>query len=703
MRVQLAVKTTLFSICQERLQFHREMLSCGSAFPSELLRAVAQRRTTPGRVKARHEPLLREPFEGSLHSRYSNCLNSRQGLASAQRKQKETTFCVRNVHKMYRDVSLEETDSWDYQSSRSGVRSQEGCDSDTDLPQTVLQMHKKKKVHLGVNQDGIIFHCLHIFSDVYNGTVTFLPLEENSEGKCLIKKCNIYQIQLKHIKDEEWSVSVVVPFPEDWFSDGIAYPKLAWLGNELLSKLAKWSVEQKPSEFKSTLSLISVAKYSKVYQDLKEKYKEMVKVWPEVTDPEKFVYEDVAIATYLLILWEEERKEKGLTKKQSFVDLGCGNGLLVHILNNEGHSGRGIDVRRRKIWDMYGPETHLEESTIMPGDSHLFPDTDWLIGNHSDELTPWIPVIAARSSYSCCYFVLPCCFFDFHGKYSRRQSKKTQYREYLDFIAQVGFVCGFHVEEDCLRIPSTKRVSLIGKNRIYPPTESALIDKQITQFINNRRTCTGITCDRRVGFNHKDHCDGVCEEAGSELPADETETAGTTWMPGFQPREKVEQIRNCASLPREFVDEVVLNVANLLLNATPQKSYSNMQGGNMNSWNQGESLSLKEVAEHLNKETLKRLKSEYGGLQTLLKNNHQVFEVLNGRVHIRDWRKEKPSSKTKPEAKRRLSAEAFKTRLCWFFIHHPDGCSLPSESCPYAHGTEELRQSQIIKKKKHIQ
>lgn len=39
-----------------------------------------------------------------------------------------------------------------------------------------------------------------------------------------------------------------------------------------------------------------------------------------------------------------------------------------------------------------------------------------------------------------------------------------------------------------------------------------------------------------------------------------------------------------------------------------------------------ESLSLREVAEHLNKEILKKLKSEYGGLQTLLKNNHQVFE-----------------------------------------------------------------------------
>ncbi|NXN26085.1 TRM44 methyltransferase, partial [Nycticryphes semicollaris] len=538
--------------------------------------------------------------------------------------------------------------------------------------------------------------------DIYNGTVTFLPLEENSEGKYQIKNCNIYQIQLRHMKDEEWSVSILAPFPEDWFSDGIAYPKLAWLGNELLSKLAKWSVEQKPSEFKTTLSLISVAKYSKVYQDLKEKYKEMVKVWPEVTDPEKFVYEDVAIATYLLILWEEERKEKALTKKQSFVDLGCGNGLLVHILNNEGHSGRGIDVRRRKIWDMYGPETHLEESTIMPGDSHLFPDADWLIGNHSDELTPWIPVIAARSSYSCCYFVLPCCFFDFHGKYSRRQSKKTQYREYLDFVAQVGFVCGFHVEEDCLRIPSTKRVCLIGKNRTYPPTECGLIDRRITQYINNRQTCAVVTRDRSAGFNHKDDFD-VGKETGSEPPENETQTAGTIWMPGFQPREKVEQIRNCASLPRDFVDDVVLSVANLLLHATPPQSSSNTNGGITNTWNQGESLSLKEVAEHLNKETLKRLKSEYGGLQTLLKNNHQVFEVLNGRVHIRDWRKEKPSRKTKPEVKRRLSAEAFKTRLCWFFLHHPDGCSLPSESCPYAHGTGELRQSQIIKKKKHIQ
>lgn len=40
----------------------------------------------------------------------------------------------------------------------------------------------------------------------------------------------------------------------------------------------------------------------------------------------------------LKVLWEEERAEKGLADRQSFVDLGCGNGLLVHILTNEGVS-----------------------------------------------------------------------------------------------------------------------------------------------------------------------------------------------------------------------------------------------------------------------------------------------------------------------------------------------------------------------------
>ena len=60
--------------------------------------------------------------------------------------------------------------------------------------------------------------------------------------------------------------------------------------------------------------------------------------WPEQTDPRKFVFEDVAIAAYLMVLWEEEQRVTGSNRKQTFVDLGCGNGLLVHILAKEGVS-----------------------------------------------------------------------------------------------------------------------------------------------------------------------------------------------------------------------------------------------------------------------------------------------------------------------------------------------------------------------------
>lgn len=71
------------------------------------------------------------------------------------------------------------------------------------------------------------------------------------------------------------------------------------------------------------------------------------------------MYEDIAIATYLLLLWEDETCQK---RKQRFVDLGCGNGLLVYILTKEGHTGVGIDVRKRNIWDMYTKDIILEVS-----------------------------------------------------------------------------------------------------------------------------------------------------------------------------------------------------------------------------------------------------------------------------------------------------------------------------------------------------
>ncbi|XP_068164537.1 probable tRNA (uracil-O(2)-)-methyltransferase isoform X2 [Antennarius striatus] len=451
--------------------------------------------------------------------------------------------------------------------------------------------------------------------------VTFVPFEEDSEGNVCLKEGNIYQLQLVLQDCEEWVLELLVLTPDAWFSDGVAYPKLTWLSTDLLPKLVRWAAECKSSEFRSTLSLLPVEKYSLVYQRLKRKYKDMVKVWPEVTDPEKFVYEDVAIATYLLVLWDEERAEEGLTAMQSFVDLGCGNGLLVHILTSEGHPGKGIDVRRRKIWDMYGPQTLLEEKAITPSEGFLFPGTDWLIGNHSDELTPWIPVIAARSSSSCRFFVLPCCFFDFYGKYQRRQSKKTQYKEYIDFIAEVGRACGFNTEDDCLRIPSTKRVCLVGKSRNYPPCDEEEAERRRVGFLRSRQT---------------KGTDG---------------TPGGSWGAGFQPRDRVEAVRNCAALPRDFVDGVVLQVAHFLLGMTEDGGE-----GSSGDWNRG---------------------------------------VEGGTVSIRDWRDVK-SHKRKP-----VAPDALKTHPCWFHDHHPQRCPLQVERCTFAHGPADLRPSTKPPKKRN--
>ncbi|XP_069833461.1 probable tRNA (uracil-O(2)-)-methyltransferase [Dendropsophus ebraccatus] len=536
-----------------------------------------------------------------------------------------------------------------------------------------------------------------LIRDVSSNVVTFLPLEGASPGHFQVKKNNIYQIRLTAVEDDEWSLSLFTLDAEGWESDGVIYPKISWMKNELLSRLAKWSTEDKKSDFKSTLSLIAVDKYSKLYQSLKEKYKDMVKVWPEVTDPEKFVYEDVAIATYLLVLWEEERLQKQLKEKQSFVDLGCGNGLLVHILSNEGHPGRGIDVRRRKIWDMYGSQTILEESAITPSDDYLFPETDWIIGNHSDELTPWLPVIAARSSYSCRFFVLPCCFFSFYGKYNRKSSKKTQYREYLDFVSEIGSQCGFIVEEDCLRIPSTKRVCLIGKTRSYSPAEEGQADVQRAQYISSHTAGT-ITSEANSGT-----CTHNTDSADSDLNSC-LKTEPENWISGFRPRDKVEQVRNCALLPRDFIDKVVLQVAQLLLDSDKKEKDDLCTDGEGQCWNRGRSLLIREVAEILDKETLQRLKNECGGLQTLLRNNHQVFQVMNAMVSIRDWSQEAQtaSDKHRTEAKRKLSADVLKTRLCWFYANHPNGCPRAAVHCPYAHGAEELRPCSFPKKKQTV-
>lgn len=361
----------------------------------------------------------------------------------------------------------------------------------------------------------------------------------------------------------------------------------------------------------------------------------------------------MAIATYLILLWREERQRLNTDRLQSFVDLGCGNGLLVYILSSEGHSGYGIDVRKRGIWDLYPTTTVLKIQAVIPSDRSLFPDIDWLIGNHSDELSPWIPVISARSSYHSRYFLLPCCAFEFSGKkFRRRSSAQSQYMDFLGYAKEISDVCGFRTHVDRLKIPSTKRICLVGYERTYLPDEQNARESQIQTFID-------------------DHSENPAAAAAA------TPNGINNWNNDFQPRSDTEKVQNCTKIHKSIQNEIVDRIFNRLLQ---KKRYSTVS--EQPNWNLGGKVSLGDLAKLLTGDQLHALKSECGGLQTLLKNHSQIFRVINGVVEIKvpiKWN----------DKKRELEAKGIDIRIkqkkCWFHDHHPDGCPLKDNECSYVH------------------
>lgn len=418
-----------------------------------------------------------------------------------------------------------------------------------------------------------------------------------------------------------------------------------WLSNTLLPQLIKWGTESKSHSTKSnmcneSLSLVSQTKYYEKYNDLKVKYgKEMVKIWPECTDASKFVYEDVAIAAYLLLLWEKDES----SKSKSFVDLGCGNGLLVYILTQEGHAGVGIDVRKRNIWDMYPPGVVLQEKTITPTDTSLFPDIDWIIGNHSDELTPWIPVIAAKSSYKCNFFLLPCCAYNFDGsKYQRKNSFKSQYNDYLDYIKELCVTCGFNIDTDRLKIPSTKRICFVSNNRTY-------LEEEHTQYCN--------IID-----------DLINKDSSNTLQDIEKE---------FKAREPVERVKNCTQIDKSIVNSIVDCISRYLLEGCSESETI---------WSIGRTAEFSELIHLIPKEQLSILKSECGGIQTLLKNNHNIFEVQSGRVGLRYPKTiNEVNLGTRKRKFNKQTTIKVQQKPCWFYNNHPQGCPLSDSTCSFLH------------------
>ncbi len=249
-------------------------------------------------------------------------------------------------------------------------------------------------------------------------------------------------------------------------------------------------------------TLISQARVQDTYQNLKKKYaRSLVTGWLESTDPNKHVFEDLGIAAFLMELWKDMY---GSDPFPGFVDIGCGNGLLVHLLNREGYRGWGFDARSRKSWLQYGTKLDsgldslrqlvLLPSTIVVDSAEQenkelaqdrihdgkFPEGTFIISNHADELTPWTPILAAASG--CPFLSIPCCSHRLTGARFRAPAPKDKtkpsstYGSLVEWVADIGSDCGWQIEREALRIPSTRNLALVGRHRVLDGAPVGLSD-----------------------------------------------------------------------------------------------------------------------------------------------------------------------------------------------------------------------------------
>lgn len=229
--------------------------------------------------------------------------------------------------------------------------------------------------------------------------------------------------------------------------------------------------------------LVSQQRVQDTYTELKRKHaKRLCDNWVEQTEPSKHVFEDLGIAAFLIELWKDmymykekdssgaegDRHDSPLHKPNfpGFVDIGCGNGVLVDVLLREGYEGWGFDARRRKTWSTFEPsiqknlkqlllipqplfETHSlvndANGGILPQDltpldtnnrnkncsqgpiwhNGIFPMGTFIISNHADELTPWTPLLASISSSP--FLAIPCCSHNLSGARFRAPSVFNSY------------------------------------------------------------------------------------------------------------------------------------------------------------------------------------------------------------------------------------------------------------------------------------
>ncbi|KAJ9155379.1 tRNA (Uracil-O(2)-)-methyltransferase [Pleurostoma richardsiae] len=348
-----------------------------------------------------------------------------------------------------------------------------------------------------LDQTCLLYRGLNEPGDIRKTLVVYLP-HVNSESEMPFYHPVVRGIGFLHEQDTcspRRSVSIHYCY---FNNENIVSQKLTRTALNLLGVLHKHGEGQHAGYVKRVQHdvLVSQDVLQDRYTALKQKYgRALVNGWLETTDPAKHVFEDLCIAAFLIELWADMYKGASFP---GFVDIGCGNGLLVYILNQEGYKGWGFDARTRKSWSHYSTTGEdslpsLRQLVLLPSvvsrgpphnDDHLdlsedgthdglFPRGTFIISNHADELTPWTPILARLSE--CPFMMIPCCSHNLTGARFRapppkdKSASKSTYCSLVSFVTDIASDCGWQVEKEMLRIPSTRNTALIGRRQLDTP------------------------------------------------------------------------------------------------------------------------------------------------------------------------------------------------------------------------------------------
>ncbi|KAI9659685.1 MAG: tRNA(Ser) Um(44) 2'-O-methyltransferase [Trizodia sp. TS-e1964] len=283
------------------------------------------------------------------------------------------------------------------------------------------------------------------------------------------------------------------PFPSSPPPD--SEPRLLRTAHHLLSTLHKHGNGALAGYTKRVQhdALIPQKRFQDTYSRLKASHaKRLIGSWVEATDPSKHVFEDLGIAAFLLELWKDMYPQGKAFP--GFVDIGCGNGVLVDILLREGYTGSGFDARKRKTWATFSEDVQgqLQQLVLVPQilmaapassedsvgvHNGIFPSGTFIISNHADELTGWTPLLASLSRSP--FLAIPCCSHNLSGAKFRAPRTKpasgtapkagagqgSTYAALVDWVERLGVDVGWEVEHEMLRIPSTRNAALVARRK----------------------------------------------------------------------------------------------------------------------------------------------------------------------------------------------------------------------------------------------